>query len=87
MQDRDVEHLETVVKNGKLYLKFKVLRSSRLRSSILQDKLSEIGKIKIFEKEVNLNADKKRLWLGDIESIDSESMHDSVPILMNYFID
>jgi hypothetical protein len=24
----------------------------------------------IFEREVNLNADKKRFWLGEIESID-----------------
>jgi CRISPR/Cas system-associated protein Csm6 len=57
-------------------LKFKVLRSSRLRSSILQDNISEIGKIKTFEKEVNLNADKKRFWLGDIVSINSRIMND-----------
>ena len=30
----------------------------------------DIGKIKTFEKEVNLNADQKRFWLGAIESID-----------------
>ena len=62
-----------------------MLRSSRLRSSILQDRLSDIGKIKTFEKEVNLNADKKKFWLGEIESIDSKIMNDSVPISMNYF--
>ena len=62
-----------------------MLRSSRLRSSILQDKLSEIGKIKMFEKEVNLNADKKRFWLGEIESIDSRIMNESIPISLNYF--
>lgn len=85
LQDRDIEHLETITKKGRLYLKFKVLRSSRLRSSILQDNISEIGKIKVFEKEVNLNADKKRFWLGEIESIDSIIMNESVPISMNYF--
>jgi len=62
-----------------------VLRSSRLRSSILQDRLSDIGKIKTFEKEVNLNADMKRFWLGEIESIDSRIMNESVPISLNYF--
>lgn len=77
--------METITKKGKLYLKFKVLRSYRLRSSILQDKLSEIGKIKTFEKEVNLNADKKRFWLGEIESIDSRIMNESVSISLNYF--
>ena len=62
-----------------------MLRSSRLRSSILQDRLSDIGKIKTFEKEVNLNADMNRFWLGDIESIDSRIMNESVPISLNYF--
>ena len=62
-----------------------MLRSSRLRSSILQDRLSDIGKIKTFEKEVNLNADMKRFWLGEIESIDSRIMNESVPISLNYF--
>lgn len=85
LQDKDIEHLETIIKKGKLYLKYKVLRSSRLRSSILQDRLSDIGRIKTFEKEVNLNADKKRFWLGEIENIDSRIMNDSLPISMNYF--
>ena len=85
LQDKYIEHLETIVKKGRLYLKFKVLRSSRLRFSILQDRLKDIGKIKTFEKEINLNADKKRFWLGEIESIDSKIMNESVPISMNYF--
>jgi hypothetical protein len=63
-----------------------VLRSSRLRSSILQDKLSEIGKIKTFKKEVNFNADKKRFWLGEIKSIDARIMNESMPISLNYFL-
>jgi len=63
----------------------KVLRSKRLRSSILQDTIKDIGKIKPIIREVNLNADKKRFWLGEIESIDSEIMNESMPISMNYF--
>jgi len=82
---KEIEHLETYTKKGKLYMKFKVLRTSRLRSSILQDNISDIGKFKTFEREVNLNADKKRLWLGEIESIDSKILNESVPISMNYF--
>ena len=66
-------------------MKFKVLRSSRLRSSILQDNISEIGKFKTFEREVNLNADRKRFWLGEIKSIDSKIMNESMPISLNYF--
>ena len=35
---------------------------------------------------MNLNADKKRFWLGEIESIDSKIMNDSVSISLNYFL-
>ena len=42
-------------------------------------------KNKTFEKEVNLNADQKRFWLGDIESIESRIINESMPISMNYF--
>jgi len=48
------------------------LSGGRLRSSILQDNISEIGKIKTFEMEVNLNVDRKLFWLERIESIGSK---------------
>ncbi|OLD33472.1 MAG: hypothetical protein AUI61_00855 [Thaumarchaeota archaeon 13_1_40CM_2_39_13_2] len=76
--------MEAIVKKAKLYLKFKALRSSRLRSSILQDRLSDIRKIKMFEKGVNLNADRKRFWLGNIERIDFKIMNESMPISLNH---
>ena len=63
----------------------KVLRNSRLRSSIRQNQISEIGKIKEVTKQFNLNGDRKRLWLGKIESIDSKVMNDSIPVSMTYF--
>ena len=61
-----------------------VLINSRLRSSILQNKIQDIGKIKTFEREVNLNADRKRFWLGNLSAINGES-NDSTPISLNYF--
>ena len=82
---KEIEHLETIEKHGKLFYKMKVLRSKRLRSSILQDSIKDIGKIKPIVREVNLNADKKRFWLGEIESIDSGIMNESMPISMSYF--
>lgn len=85
LQDKDIEHLETIVKKGKLYLKYKVLRSSRLRSSILQDNISEIGKIKTFERKINLNADNKRLWFEQIKNVGQHLLTDSMPITLNYF--
>ncbi len=76
--------METFEKNGKLFYKIKVLRNSRLRTSIIQNQLSEIGKIKEVVKQFNLNADRKRLWLGRIESIDSKVMNESMPISLNH---
>ena len=66
-------------------MKIKLLRSARLRSSILQNNISEIGKIKEYEREVNLNADRKRFWLGAIKSIDDKIMNESMPLSLNHF--
>ena len=85
LSGKDIELLVTFEKNGKLFYKIKILRNSRLRTSIIQNQISEIGKIKEVVKQVNLNADKKRLWLGKIESIDSKVMNDSMPISLNHF--
>lgn len=42
------------------------------------------SKIQPIEREVNLNADRKRLWLGRIESID-ESSNESISLPLNFF--
>lgn len=81
---KEIENIDTFERNGRLYYRFRVLRNSRLRSSILQDSISEVGKIKEFEREVDLNADRKRLWLGELTSVDSKIMNESVPISMNH---
>ncbi|MEX0657183.1 MAG: hypothetical protein WD154_06530 [Nitrosopumilaceae archaeon] len=82
---KEIENIDTFEKNGKLYYKYKVLRNSRLRSSGLQDSISDIGKIKEFIREIDLNADRKRLWLGEIDSIDSKIMNESVPISLSFY--
>jgi len=81
---REIEHLDTFERDGKLFYKFKVTRSNRLRSSILSNKLSEIGKITEKTREVNLNADKKRLWLESLTGI-NHKMNRSLPLSLNYF--
>lgn len=85
LSGKEIEHLETFGKDGKLFYKIRIMRSSRLRTSIIQNKISEIGKIKEVVKQFNLNADRKRLWLGKIESVDSKVMNDSMPISLNHF--
>ena len=63
---------------------FKSKSISRLRQSILSNKLSEIGKITVKTREVNLNADKKRLWLESLTGI-NHKMNRSMPLSLNYF--
>lgn len=81
---KEIEHLETFEKDGKLFYKFIVNRNSRLRSSIISDKISDIGKITPVVREVNLNTDRKRLWLGKITSIDDKLFNESVPLSLNF---
>ena len=83
---KEIEHLDTIEREGKLLMKLKILRPKRLRSSILQDAVNDIGKFSEVERELNLNADKKRFWLGEIESIDSKIINESLPISLNHFL-
>jgi len=84
---REIEHLDTFEKDGRLYYRFNMLRNNRLRSSIREDRISDIGKIKPITREFNLNADRKRFWLGRIESMDDEVMNESMPLSLNYFLE
>ena len=80
LNGKEIEHLDTFEKDGRLYYSFKVLRSNRLRSSILQNNIQDIGKIKPKIREFNLNADRKRFWLGRIESMNNRIMNESMPL-------
>lgn len=82
---REMEHLDTFEKDGRLYYRFNVLRNNRLRSSIRQNSIHEVGKIKPITREFNLNADRKRFWLDGIESMDDGVMNESVPLSLEYF--
>ncbi|MDH5463593.1 MAG: DNA polymerase [Nitrosopumilus sp.] len=85
LNGKEIEHLDTFEKDGRLYYSFNVLRSNRLRSAILQNRIKDIGKIKPQVREFNLNADRKRFWLGRIESIDDKIMNESMPLQLKYF--
>ena len=85
LETREIEYLDTFEKDARLYYRFNVLRSNRLRSSIIQNKIGDIGKIKPETREFNLNADRKRFWLGKIESMEDEKMNDSIPLSLNQF--
>ena len=84
LKSKEIEHLETFEKDGKLFYKFFVNRNTRLRSSIIQNKIKDIGKIKIISREINLNADSKRFWLQNLSEIGCKK-NNSVTISLNYF--
>ena len=80
-----IEHLDTIEKNGQLDQVMKVLRVNRLRTAILSNSIDQIGKFKTVERLVNLNADRKRMWFEDLMDINDGKMIDSLPINQNYF--
>jgi len=74
--------MDTVERDGRLFNKFKVNRPQRLRSAILMNIHDDIGKFTEFEREVDLNADKKRMWIPSIgiKSINTKKMNISIPL-------
>jgi hypothetical protein len=56
----------------------------RLRNSIITNNLTNIGKFQIYEKQINLNADKKRMWMGELDGINDKS-NGSIPLSFNRF--
>ena len=85
MGDKTINHLDTFTKDGKLFLKLEELRNTRLRSGIILNKIPEIGYLRIKIRQIDPNADRKRFWLGKIESIDSKTINESTPISLNHF--
>ena len=80
-----VEHVDAIEKDGRLYMEYEINRTRQLASSIIQGKINEIGRIRRETREINLNADRKRMWFEDLKDINDGKMIDSLPISMNYF--
>ena len=83
---KPIEHMDTIERDGKLLMKYKVTRPQRLKSAILQNLHDNIDKFSVHEREIDLNADKKRQWLGTLQSINDKKMNVSVPLSLNYLL-
>ena len=84
LENKQIEHLKTIEKDGNLYQKMNVLRVNRLRTSILSESIDDIGKFRIIERLVHLNADKKRMWFEDLKNVNTRITINSMPISMNF---
>ena len=81
---KETEYIDTIEKDGRLYYQYKVLRTKKLASAIIQNYIDDIGRIKEETREVNLNGDDKRFWLGSLSKIDNYT-NNSVPLSANHF--
>ena len=82
---KQIEHVDTIERNGKLYQMFKINRVNRLRTAILSNDIATIGKFRMIERKVDLNADRKRLWFEELRDINEPRLIDSLPISLNHF--
>ncbi len=82
---KDIEHIDTIEKDGRLYYKYLVNRTKQLASAIIQNKFDEIGRINQETREVNLNGDDKRFWLKRLENINDGKMNNSMSLNPEFF--
>lgn len=84
----EIEHLETwISEDGQLYIKVKTTKTTHIKSGIIYNKIRNIGKIEEYEKKINLNSDKKRYWLGDLQSLKDKTCCQSAPWNANQIAD
>ena len=81
---KEIEHLDTIEKDGKLFYKFKVVRPGQLRSSIIQNDIENIGKFSQHTREINLNGDHKRTWFGNIKNLEKDQFNELMPICSTF---
>lgn len=76
--------MDTFEKDGGLFIKYLEKKNTTLKMAIIQNRISEIGKIKPKIKQIDLNADRKRQWFGKLSGINDGSYNDSMPLSLNW---
>ena len=70
--------------DGRFYQRLKVLRVNKLRMMLIQKRFSDVGKFQYYDRAINLNADRKRAWLGNLTNIRKNEFNESVPFSFNH---
>ncbi|AIF83433.1 DNA polymerase type B, organellar and viral [Candidatus Nitrososphaera evergladensis SR1] len=68
-----------------VYMKLKVERVTNLRSAIRQGKIAQIGVFKEEIRKVDFDGDRKRFWLGKINSLNEDQFNESSPLSLSVF--
>ena len=78
----EIEHLDTQIdKDGEFFILLETTKTTHIKSGILYNKLHKVGKIEKYWKRINLNSDRKRVWIpAELKSLNDDSFCDSVPI-------
>ena len=82
---KEIEQIDTIERDGRLYYKYLVLRTKKLASAIISNQIEQIGQLKEETREVNLNGDDKRFWLGRLENINDLKSNKSTSLNPEYF--
>jgi len=67
-------------KKGKIFIKINYMLPNTIAASIASHKISDIGKMDIKNKEINLNGDKKRLWLDKLINLNCQQNSYTLPV-------
>lgn len=79
-----MEHVDTKEIDGRLFMLYEYRKNIQLIEGIIHDKIDEIARIKPVTKKVNLNADRGRLWVGRIDSLNSKTCNESTPFSLSH---
>ena len=84
--DDSIEHKETHVdEQGRIKYSFEKLRVGTIKQNILRGTLGNIGKFSKVTKELNLNADRGRMWFGRLTDIRKKEHNTSIPFNLSVF--
>ena len=61
------------------------MRAKKLASAVIQNQIDDIGKIKQETREINLNGDDKRFWLGRLVDINDNKSNNSTSLNPEFF--
>jgi len=70
---------------GAIILSIQGVTNQEVASAIIQNKFNEIGRINQETREVNLNGDDKRFWLGRLVDINDKKSNNSTPLNPEFF--